>query len=129
LWADFSPNCSIDRTFSVTFKFKEKPLKKQKARRIYRNPIYLAREYQKMIETGKAKNQSDLARKLGISRARANQILKLLKLDEGLLKEIESLGDPLLGQYITERILRNCFNCPKIDIDKLIKNQSAVGNS
>ncbi len=34
-----------------------------------------------MIDNGQVKNQSDLARKLGISKARVTQILSLLKLD------------------------------------------------
>jgi DNA-binding transcriptional regulator LsrR (DeoR family) len=34
-----------------------------------------------MIDNGQVKNQSGLARKLGISRVRVHQILSLLKLD------------------------------------------------
>jgi hypothetical protein len=37
---------------------------------MFRNPIYLAKEFKKMIDSEQVKNQSDLARKLGISRAR-----------------------------------------------------------
>ena len=35
-----------------------------------------------MIDNGQVNNQSDIARKLGISRARVTQILNLLKLDK-----------------------------------------------
>jgi hypothetical protein len=59
-----------------------------------------------MIETGEAKNESDLARKLGISRVRVNQFIRLLKLDTSIIKAIEKLGDPLTSQIITERMLR-----------------------
>jgi len=59
-----------------------------------------------MIDNGQVKNQSDLARKLGISRVRICQILSLLKLDSLLIKELEKLGDPLKSKIINERILR-----------------------
>jgi ParB-like chromosome segregation protein Spo0J len=59
--------------------------------RIYRNPIYLARENKKMIDNGQMKNQSGFARKLGISRVRVHQILSLLKLDFLIIQELENL--------------------------------------
>ena len=59
-----------------------------------------------MIDNGQVKNQADLARKLGISRARATKILRLLKLDSLVIQELEKLGDPLKSKIITERILR-----------------------
>ncbi|GAG12690.1 unnamed protein product [marine sediment metagenome] len=85
-------------------------MKANKIVRIYRNPIYLAREYKQMIESGKVRNQSELARKLGISRARVTQILRLLKLDSFLVQELEKLGDPLKSEIITERMLRPYVN-------------------
>jgi len=78
--------------------------------RIFRNPIYLAKEYKEMISSNQVKNQSELARKLGISRARITQILNLLKLDTLIIQELERLGDPLKSKIITERILRPYFN-------------------
>ena len=45
-------------------------MKANQITRIYRNPIFLAREYKQMINNGQVKNQSVLARKLGISRVR-----------------------------------------------------------
>jgi len=56
------------------------------------------------------KNQADLARKLGISRARVTQILRLLKLDSLIIQELEKLGDPLKARIITERMLRPYVN-------------------
>lgn len=76
-----SPGCSIDRTFISTFYFPHKVKKANQIIRIYRNPIYLAKESKQMIDSGQVKNQSDLARKLGISRARVTQTLNLLRLD------------------------------------------------
>jgi DNA repair protein RadC len=77
---------------------------------LYRNPIYLAKEYKQMIDNGQVKNQSDLAQKLGISRARVTQILRLLKLNSLIVQELEKLGDPLESKIITERMLRPFVN-------------------
>ena len=63
-----------------------------------------------MIDKGQVKNQSDLARKLGVSRARVTQILSLLKLDSLILQELEKLGNPLKSRIITERLLRSYVN-------------------
>jgi len=66
----------------------------------------LAKEYRQMIDSGQVKNQSCLARKLGISRVRICQILSLLKLNPLVVQELEKLGDPLKAKIITERMLR-----------------------
>jgi len=63
-----------------------------------------------MIDSGEAKNQAELARKLGISRARVTQILNLLKLDSLIIQELEKLSDPLKSKIITERMLRQYVN-------------------
>ena len=59
-----------------------------------------------MIDTGEAKTQAELARTLGVSRARVNQILRLLKLDEERIESLKMMGDPLSSQIVTERKLR-----------------------
>jgi len=56
------------------------------------------------------KNQSELARKLGISRVRVHQILSLLKLDSLIIQELEKLGDPLESKLVAERMLRPYVN-------------------
>ena len=105
-----SPDCSIDRTFISTFHFPRKATIPNKTKSIYRNPIYLAREYKRMIDSGQVKNQSGLARKLGISRVRIHQILNLLKLNPLVVQELEKFGDPLKSRIITERMLRPYVN-------------------
>ena len=105
-----SPGCSIDRTFTSIFYFPRKATKSNKTKPIYRNPVYIAREYKQMINKGQVKNQSDLAKKLGISRVRIHQILSLLKLDTIIVQELEKLGDPLKSRIITERMLRPYVN-------------------
>jgi len=101
-----SPDCNIDRTFTSTFYFPTKLIKINSITPIYRNPIYLAKEYKKILDSGEAKNQAELARIKGISRARVTQILGLLKLDSFVIQELEKLGDPLKSKIITERMLR-----------------------
>ena len=59
-----------------------------------------------MIESGKAKNQAELARIKGISRTRVTQILNLLKLDKNIINKIEQIGEPMNKKVITERKLR-----------------------
>jgi hypothetical protein len=105
-----SPDCSIDRTFTFTFYFPHKAKKINQIIRIYQNPIYLAREYKRMIINGQVKNQSGLARKHSVSRVRIHQILSLLKLDSLIIQELEKLGDPLKAKIITERMLRPYVN-------------------
>jgi hypothetical protein len=105
-----STGCTIDRTFTSTFHFPNKATKANQIARIYRNPIYLAREYKQMINNGQVKNQSGLAFILGVSRVRICQILNLLKLDSLIVQELEKLGDPLKSKIITERRLRSYVN-------------------
>ena len=51
-------------------------------------------------------SKADLARKLGISRARVTQMLNLLKLPEELKEEIEAMGDYWGRRLVAERMLR-----------------------
>ena len=41
-----------------------------------------ALQYQQMLDEGQAQSQADLARLLGVSRAKITQVMNLLKLDE-----------------------------------------------
>ena len=79
-----SPDWNIDRTFTSIFYFPQKINKSIKNKPVYRNPIYLAKEYKQMIESGEVKNQAELARIKGISRVRVNQILNILKLENNI---------------------------------------------
>lgn len=63
-----------------------------------------------MIESGKVKNQSELARKFVVSRVRIHQILNLLKLNPLVIQELEKHEDPLKAKIITERTLRTYVN-------------------
>ena len=92
------------------FYFQTAVEKPSSPKKIYRNPIYLAREYRKMIETGEAKNQAELARIKSISRARVTQILNLLKLDKSIIDNLEQIGDPMDKKVISERELRKIIH-------------------
>ena len=79
---------------------------KRKPKKPFRNPIILAREMSLMMEIEEL-SRADLARKLGLSRARVTQMLNLLRLPEKLISEIEAMGDYWSKQLVTERLLRN----------------------
>jgi DNA repair protein RadC len=105
-----SPDCSIDRTFIYQFNIQPIIKKTSTTNKTYRNPIFLAKEYKKMINLGEAKNQAELARIKGISRARVTQILNLLKLDKKIIDNLEQIGDPMDKKVISERALRKIIH-------------------
>ena len=105
-----SPDCNIDRTFTSTFYFQTVVEKSSTPKKTYRNPIYLAKEYKEIIDSGEAKNQAELARLKGISRARVTQILRLLKLDKNIIDNLEQIGDPMDRKVISEKELRKIIH-------------------
>jgi len=74
-------------------------------KRTFRNPIIQAREVQIEMELHNL-TRAQLARKLGISRARVTQMLNLLKLPTELIREVEKMGDHWERRLVTERMLR-----------------------
>ena len=122
-----SPNCLENRTFTIVLCLdKTKKPKKERIFPNYRNPLlYVAKEYAGMIETGEARSESDLARKMGISRVRVNHFIRLLKLDASIILTIEKLGEPLTSRMITERMLRP-YVCNLKKLDSLIKIISTI---
>ena len=101
-----SPHWLMETVFRVTFQLPSRLPKPLKPRPTYQNPIFRAKEYAQLIESGQAKNESDLARKIGVSRVRVCQYVRLLSLDASIVKALEQLGDPLTERVITERRLR-----------------------
>ena len=105
-----SPYKSIDRTFRAVFRLEVLPNGrkpgKTRPKRTYRNPVILAREWEKMLRSGECATQTALARKIGVSRARVNQMLRLLKLPQEDQGAVARMGDPLPYRKITERKLR-----------------------
>ena len=76
------------------------------------------------ISTGDYPSQTALARDLGVSRARVNQLLRLLKLTPEVVESVIRMGDPLSSRKITERKLRSCLASPTSLTSKLIEPMS-----
>ena len=76
-----------------------------KYKKTYRNSIIYAQELAEQMRRA-GLTQADLARKLGISRARVNQWLSLLKLHEGEKRRILAMGDHWERRLLTERGMR-----------------------
>jgi len=92
---------------------------KCKPSRTYRNPVFLAWEWKKALETGHYPSQAALAWDLGVSRVRVTQVLNLLKLDPEVLEQIAGLGDSLTARSVTERKLRPVVNLPIVEQRKI----------
>ena len=60
------------------------------------------------------KNQSDLVRKLGVSRVRVSQVLSLLNRDVKIIEALEKLGNPMPAGIITVRMLREYLRQPEL---------------
>ena len=78
----------------------------------YRNPIYLAMEWQRALDSGQYESFSALARHFKVSRARVTQIMNLLSLSPKVLDIIRSLGDPINSHIVAERRLRYLLSLP-----------------
>lgn len=72
----------------------------------YRNPLIFAMELNAEMDR-EGLTQAELARKHGISRARVNQWVALLKMPENKKRRIIAMGDYWNRQIITERELRD----------------------
>ena len=114
-----SPDKSIGRTFRVVFVLlpsrRGEKIGKRKPSRTCRNPLFLALEWKNMLESGDYPSQSALARRLGVSRARVNQYLRLLKLSPKIKESVIRMGDPLPSRKITERSLRTLISSTQVE--------------
>lgn len=64
-------------------------------------------KYKTYLDRGEVKSQAELARKLGVSRAKVTQMLNLLNLDEGVQEFMLGLDDTDAQlKVLTERRLR-----------------------
>jgi hypothetical protein len=99
-----SPSKLKGRTFRAMFHLPaaEEPQRSrsQKATRTYRNPVVVAQEWQRALQNGAYSSAADLARKLGVSRARVTQVLHLLKLERFLSRCMGSTSVFLCGQAL-----------------------------
>jgi hypothetical protein len=88
-----------------------------------RNPVVLAREWQATLSSGTCSSRADLARKLGVTRARVTQVLALLDVAPEVVHAIAALGDPLPRPIVTERMLRPLLKLP---VDRQMAGLQAI---
>ncbi|MGM0627439.1 MAG: helix-turn-helix domain-containing protein [Candidatus Fermentibacterota bacterium] len=93
-------------TFTLTTRRPDLP---PEPARTSRNPIIFARELKAELEA-EGLNQTELANRMGVTRARISQWLSLLGLPSDLIADIESLCDHWTRRLVTERQLRKLKN-------------------
>jgi DNA-directed RNA polymerase sigma subunit (sigma70/sigma32) len=72
--------------------------------------IHKAIQWKKMLDDGEVGSLSELAKKVGLTRARVTQIMNLLKLPEKAKKSLRELDDPKIIRRYSERRLRQSLN-------------------
>jgi hypothetical protein len=65
-----------------------------------------ALEWQALLQSGRVRNQAEIARREGITRARVTQVMALLRLAPEIQQHILSMPDAVRRPAITERALR-----------------------
>lgn len=83
------------------------PVEPQK---VYECPLLEARRYENLFKEPLIKTQSDIAREMGITRARVSQIMALLKLAPEIQRELLALQDQRSLRFFSERRLRPLLN-------------------
>lgn len=78
----------------------------------YECPILEARRYDRLLEDAFINSQADVARELGITRARVSQVMGLLKLPEKIQRALLGLDDQRAVRYFSERRLRPLLAIP-----------------
>lgn len=107
-----SPDCMENRTFTITLYLKTSKPRREAIVNNYRNPIFLAKEYKQLIESGQAINEADLARQIGVSRVTVNHFITLLSLAPEVIQALEDMGDPMPKRFVSERKLRAITKMP-----------------
>jgi transcriptional regulator with XRE-family HTH domain len=75
--------------------------------RVYKSPLQEARRYVRVLENDPSvTTRADLAREMGVSRARITQIMNLLRLDSEVKKRLLKLEDQRAIRFFGERRLR-----------------------
>jgi len=90
------------KTFTLTTRRPDLP---PEPARTFRNPIIFARELNAEMEA-EGLNQTELAKNIGVTRARISQWLSLLRIPEEMIADLESQGDNWTRRIVTERQLR-----------------------
>lgn len=99
------------------------------AQRRYRNPLFVAKEWMILLQSGKVATRTDLTKHLELSRARITQVLSVLTLAPEVLGLIEGLGDPLIAPLVTERFLRSISELDNQEQMSRVKDRILKGSS
>jgi DNA-directed RNA polymerase sigma subunit (sigma70/sigma32) len=83
------------------------PVEKEK---IYESPLAEAKRYQNLLNDPLINNQSDIARDLGITRARVSQVMSLLRLAPEIQKTLLGFEDQKMIKFFSEYRLRPLLN-------------------
>jgi DNA-directed RNA polymerase sigma subunit (sigma70/sigma32) len=101
-WQEFDIHKEIkDRRTCI--KIGKPPVEKKK---IYENPLMEAKRCQNLLNDPLINNQSDIARDLGITRARVSHIMSLLKLAPEIQKTLLGFKDQKMIRFLSEYRLR-----------------------
>ncbi len=76
-----------------------------------RNPIALAQEWQQMLAAGERASRADLARRLGVSRARIPQVLGLLDLARTCRQRSPPSATRCRGRFSASACSVSCSRC------------------
>jgi DNA-binding transcriptional regulator LsrR (DeoR family) len=76
-----------------------------------RNPILIAREWRQLLQD-EGLSRAELARRLGVTRARVTQMLRLLELAPSVVEVVVALGEPQSETGVSERFLRTMVGLP-----------------
>lgn len=86
----------------------------EKPTRIYVSPLIEAMRYQRLLDRDPyMKTQADIARELGITRARVSQVMKLLSLAPKIQNVLLNMDDQKAIRYFSERRLRKLLTITK----------------
>jgi len=78
----------------------------EKPKRIYESPLREAMRCQRLLNDPYIRSQLDIARELGITKARVSQVMALLKLTPEIQKALLALQDQNIIRFFSERRLR-----------------------
>jgi len=88
----------------VVFQWERIP---EEPERVYTSPLQEARRYVRILENDPSvTTRVDLAREMGVSRARVTQITDLLRLDSAVQEKLLKLEDQRAIRFFSERRLR-----------------------
>jgi len=77
--------------------------------------LFIAQEWQQLIDSGQAGSTADLARHLGVTRAHVTQVLRLLHLSAQVQQAILALGGPMKFRGLGGHTLRALAILPPDD--------------